>query len=156
MRLKESAGDDYVPEVAAYQAVTISDALYGNDVMSAFELAKGFTKPVNAKSADSTVPQDFIDARDKLPARRRLALGLRSKTTAEVPVATGETVKTVFKRKILTSAASGVNPKRYLQPLTVPALSPYLAATADSSLPRLRMLPRHLPDIIRSSGSSAS
>lgn len=34
-------------EVLAVRAMSISNDLYGNDVMSSFEQAKGFTKPIN-------------------------------------------------------------------------------------------------------------
>ena len=59
LRLKEAAADDFNPILGTYKAVSISNDLYGNDTMSAFELAKGFSCPVSAKPIDNVVPDDI-------------------------------------------------------------------------------------------------
>lgn len=58
IRLKEQNGDSFVPEIAAYQAFTISNEIHGNNITSAFEIAKGFTKPLKTKQMDTVVPRD--------------------------------------------------------------------------------------------------
>lgn len=85
IRLKEAAGSEFDPALASYQAVTISNDLYGNDTVSSFELEKGFTHPITSKPLDLTVPHDLRQAGDELQARRKLALILKSKDVPEVP-----------------------------------------------------------------------
>ena len=98
LRLKEDAGKDFDSTLAAYKAVSISNDLYGNDTMSAFEMAKGFCNPVAAKPIDTVVPDDVRDARDQLQARRKLALILRSKAVTEIPLSVGDVVE-VYQKK---------------------------------------------------------
>lgn len=99
LRLKEAAGTDFAPKLAAQKAVSISNDLYGNDIMSAFELAKGFTNPVASKPQECIVPDDVRDARDKMQARRKLALILRSKAVQELPISVGDMVEIFQKRE---------------------------------------------------------
>lgn len=61
--------------------------------MSAFELAKAFTKPVSSKPAELCVPVDVIAACEQLQARRKLALTVRSKALNKVPIAIGDSVQ---------------------------------------------------------------
>lgn len=82
-------------ELHALRAVAVSNDLYGNDVMSSFELAKGFTKPV-ADGSVCTIPEDVVDAHNRLQAKRKLALILKSKATTEPHVATGDMIKIFF------------------------------------------------------------
>lgn len=98
LRLNEDAGTDFDSKLAAYKAVSISNDLYGNDAMSAFESAKGFRSPVAAERSDTVVPDDIRDARDQLQARRKLALILRSKAVKEVPLSVGDLVE-VYQKK---------------------------------------------------------
>ena len=93
LRLKESAGTRHNAILAAYKAVSISNDLNGNDTMSAFELAKGFTKPVCSKPAGCAVPDDVIMAHEKIQARRKLAIMLKSKTVTEFPIRVGDLVE---------------------------------------------------------------
>ena len=98
LRLKEADADAFNPILGAYKAVSISNDLYGNDTMSAFELAKGFSCPIAAKPNDTIVPNDISDARDQLKARRKLALILRSKAVNETPLTVGDMVEVYQKR----------------------------------------------------------
>ena len=66
LRMKEDAGKDFDPTLTAYKAVSISNDLYGNDTMSAFQMVKGFCNPVAANPIDTVVPEDVRDARDQL------------------------------------------------------------------------------------------
>lgn len=66
LRLKYAAWDQHNSRLASYKAVSISNDLYGNDTLSAFELAKGFTKPAMSNTALSLVPDDVITAHNKL------------------------------------------------------------------------------------------
>lgn len=47
VRLKEAAGKGANMPKLAYQAVSINNDLHGNDILSFYELAKGFTKPIH-------------------------------------------------------------------------------------------------------------
>lgn len=67
--------------------------------MSAFELAKGFTNPVTSSPATCKVPDDVRDAHNKLQARRKLALILRSKATKEIPLSIGDLVEVYQKEQ---------------------------------------------------------
>lgn len=76
----------------AIRAVTISNDLYGNDILSSFEQAKGFTKPVTGNSPNAT-PKDIIEAQEKLTAKRKLALILKSKATFEEQITVGDLIE---------------------------------------------------------------
>lgn len=93
LRLKEDAGTGFDPKIAAYKAVSISNDLYGNGTMSAFELGKGFCNPVATKPNDTVVPDEIRDPRDQLQARRKLALIMRSKSVIDEPLSVSDTVK---------------------------------------------------------------
>lgn len=60
MKLKDASPDEQ-PEVHTFRAVTISNDLYGKEFMSAFEMAKGFTKPI-LNGFISTIPDDIVNA----------------------------------------------------------------------------------------------
>lgn len=78
--------------------MTISNDLYENEGISAFELAKGFTKRFIAKPIDTFVPNDVREARKALQARRKLSLILHFKATTEVPISIGGAVETLQKK----------------------------------------------------------
>ena len=98
IRLKEAAGSDFDPELAPYKSVSISNDLYDNEIMSAFELAKGFSKSIAAKPLDNVIPDDVRDARDQFQTRLKPAPILRSKAVTEVPLSVGDLVETYQKR----------------------------------------------------------
>lgn len=72
-------------ELISQHALSISNDLYGNETMSEFELAKGFTKPVNSNKVRE-IPDDVIDVQLRLAARRKIALILKGKATIEIIV----------------------------------------------------------------------
>lgn len=71
-----TAEPDESEELQAYRAVSISNDLYGNYMMSSFELSKGYTKPLVTESTAS-VPSNIVEAHEKLKSKRKLALLLR-------------------------------------------------------------------------------
>ena len=98
IRLKEAAGTELDPKLAAYKSVSISNDLYGNETKSAFELAKSFSKSISGKPIDNIIPDDVRNARDQLRARRKLALILRSKAVTEEPISIGDLVE-IYQKK---------------------------------------------------------
>ncbi len=92
------APNDLHQSIFINKAVRISNDLYGNDVMSANELAKGYARPIRSGDSPTDIPKDIIDAHDALQARRKLTLVLRSKSVHETPVQVGDTVQVFFKR----------------------------------------------------------
>ncbi len=98
IRLKEAAKDNHNAKLAAYKAVSISNDLYGNDTLSAFELAKGFTKPIMNEPIDNLIPDDIIESHEKLQARRKLVLILKSNAIQELPIHIGDLVEVYVKK----------------------------------------------------------
>lgn len=82
LRLK-SASPSSVPGLLAASAVRISNEMYGSETMSSFELAKGYTLPVDANGLPQVTPPELIQARDTLVAKRKLTLMLRSHATRD-------------------------------------------------------------------------
>ena len=66
----------------ALRWATISNHQYCNDAMSSFELATGFTKPVDSNCV-SDMPEDIIGAHQLLQATYKLALMLKTTSTPE-------------------------------------------------------------------------
>lgn len=60
--------------------------------MSAFEMSKGFTKPI-LNGFISTIPDDIVDAQQQLQERRTLSLILKSKSTFEHHIRVGDMVQ---------------------------------------------------------------
>lgn len=87
-----NASPEVDKEVLALRAISISNDLYGNDVMSSFEQSKGFTKPING-NAISAIPEDIIDAEQKIAAKRKLALILKSKSVLEQYIKIGDMIE---------------------------------------------------------------
>ena len=81
----------------AQQSIRMSNELYGSEVCSAFELAKGFTRPIQPGSELKFVPDGVINARDTLIAKRKLNLTLISISTSDIPVKIGDMVQ-VFRK----------------------------------------------------------
>lgn len=59
--------------------------------MPSFELAKGYTKPVDKKPDE--LPNDIIQAYNNIQSRRKLALILRSKAVKEIPLSIGDSIE---------------------------------------------------------------
>lgn len=98
LRIKNADGDNFDEQSSAIRAINISNDLYGNDTLSAFELARGFTKPVSTPTLVQALPNDIVTAHDSLQARRKLALMLRSKSMSEPVVTVGDTVEVYIKK----------------------------------------------------------
>lgn len=98
LRLKADADTNFDSVLAVYRAVAISNGLYGNDVVSAFEMAKGFTKLNNARPADTIILDDVRMAQEQLRARRKLALIFHSRAVTEVTLSVGDSVE-IFQKK---------------------------------------------------------
>jgi len=81
------------------QALRISNDLYGNDTMSATELAKGYTRPIGNGNAPKIVPDDIQAAHDQLMAKRKLNVILRSKATSDIGVTPGDLVQIYIKKQ---------------------------------------------------------
>lgn len=77
---------------AALKSVSISNDLYGNNLMSSFELAKGYTRPLVGIA--NAVPPEILEAQQKLNAKRKLCLILKSKSVSEMPLSVGDMVQT--------------------------------------------------------------
>lgn len=97
LQLKSSAPTKS-PTLLALSAVRISNDLYGSDTLSAFEMAKGYTKPISSDSSCAPVHEEIIRAHDILVAKRKLNKILPSKSTADPKVQPGDLVQ-VFVRK---------------------------------------------------------
>lgn len=69
--------------VLALRAVRVSNDLYGSDVISAFETAKGFTRPVLSDASPVPVDLELIKAHANLAARRKLTRILRLHSLSE-------------------------------------------------------------------------
>lgn len=73
LRLKHANGSKPHP-VLVVEAIRISNDLYGNDVMSAHELAKRYTRPLSADQLLFQIPEEIVSANEKLLAKRKLTL----------------------------------------------------------------------------------
>lgn len=79
------------PSIAALRAVAVSNDLYGNHTVSAYEMAKGYTRPF--EGSPISLPQEMLDAHLNMQARRKLSMIMRSKATKEIPLSIGEMVE---------------------------------------------------------------
>lgn len=84
-------------EALSYQAVTVSNDLYGSDTVSSFEIAKGFTKPIDSTSSRSLVCLDIVDAHEQIISKRRLNMIIRSNTVSPPAVKPGDMVQVFYK-----------------------------------------------------------
>ena len=89
----------YIETMSARQAIRISNDLYGNDVRSCHEFAKGFTRPIESGTLPKIIPQDVREAGATLRAKRKLNLILKSKSTTTVPIKVGNLVQIFIKLK---------------------------------------------------------
>lgn len=94
-RLKLASSTPTPVTLLIQQALRICNDLYGNDVLSAYELAKGFTRPVVSLSPPTPVPDEIIHAHQALLAIRKLTLILWSKAISDIPLTVGD-IRQVF------------------------------------------------------------
>eukprot|EP00171_Calliarthron_tuberculosum_P018762 IDg18762t1 len=99
LRLKEDSEDDLTVSktVLVQQALRITNNLYGNDVASVYKLAKGFTRPIENRDYQSTIPKELVKAHASLNARRKLSLILRSKSVQNDEFKPGSLVQVFLK-----------------------------------------------------------
>lgn len=80
-------------------ALRILNYLYGSDILSSNELAKGYTRPGNSSSFPVKISTEIFEARNALQAKRNLNLILHSKSTYDTPVSAGDFVKIYIKQQ---------------------------------------------------------
>ncbi len=80
------------------EALRISNDLYGNDVMSAHEQAKGYTRPIYSGSPAFEIPTEIVNAHNTLLAKRKLTLILRSKSVQRHHLSEGDLVQIYVKQ----------------------------------------------------------
>lgn len=96
LRLK-SASPSTSDALHAIRAIRISNDLYGLDKMSAFEMAKGFSKPLMINQKPIPVDDELRIAHDELIAKRKLTLILRSNATTNESFKIGDLVQIYIK-----------------------------------------------------------
>lgn len=79
----------------AQKSIFISNNLYGSDIMSAYEMAHGFTRPLNGSV--QKIGDDIIDAQNTLEAKRKLTKILRTKSTHDTIISAGDLVEIFIK-----------------------------------------------------------
>lgn len=99
MFLRLSAHSPEISEsLIVQQTFRIANDLYGNDVLSSSELAKGYTRPINKGVRPKILPEEIVTAHEALIAKRKLTLILRSRSTLDTPVSVGDMVQVFIKR----------------------------------------------------------
>lgn len=81
----------------AHRAVSNSNDLYGFENMLSFEISKGYTKPLLDFVAPESVPQELVESRDLLIAKRKINLVMRSKGTSNPTIEPGNLVQLFIK-----------------------------------------------------------
>lgn len=79
------------------QSIRISDDLYGNNMLSAQELKKGYTRPKLSDTSPTEITMDRHEAQEKLQAPQKLNLSLRHKSTSDIPDSLGNKVEVYVK-----------------------------------------------------------
>lgn len=77
------------------QSFLISNNLYGSDIMSAYEMAHGFPRPLNGIVHE--IDDEIIDAQNTLEAKRKLTTILRTKSTQDSVISHGDLVELFIK-----------------------------------------------------------
>ena len=95
-RLK-AANPELDKRVLALQSIRISNDLYGNDIASATELAKLYTRPAGT-GHPVHVPADLLEAHNTLIAKRKLNAILRAKTTLDKMIKPGDLIQVYIKQ----------------------------------------------------------
>ncbi len=96
-RLKEGNPSESFNRLCS-QAFTISNDLYGNGHCSAFECAKGYTRPICSGKMPVAIPQEVLDAQKERIAKRKLNLILRSKAVQDITLEIGDIVQVFLKQ----------------------------------------------------------
>jgi len=106
LRLKDQVDVDSASKISTcsdcvlvQRTFRVSNDLYGSDTMSAHELAKGYTRPIGITAHPTYLPSELREAHDKLIAKRKLTLILRSKSIIEPEISTGDMVEVFIKKQ---------------------------------------------------------
>lgn len=97
IRLRHASPTEPLP-VLALRAVRVSNDIYGSDVISAYEAAKGYTRPINSCMPPVPVDHELVEAHSNLVARRKLTRILRSHSLTEHNFRLGDLVEVYQKR----------------------------------------------------------
>lgn len=82
--------------MAALQVVSLLSDLNGNDVMSIFKLAKGFTRLLDGDNLKA-VPDDMNEAHSRPQASRRIRLLSKSKVAINDHIVVADMIKVNYK-----------------------------------------------------------
>lgn len=96
----------------ALQVLSISNDLSGSDIISAFEMARGFSRPISNEI--NFIGQDIVDAQQTIQAKRNLTKILRSKAISDISIAPGDLVE-VYVKDGKSKRGSWSSPKTVLQ-----------------------------------------
>ena len=97
LRLRNASPNSDI-KLHAVTAVRISNEMYGTDTLSSFEIAKGYTKPVDNTILPQSTPQELLDAHHELKAKRKLTLMLRSQVSKDICVNAGDLVQVYIQK----------------------------------------------------------
>lgn len=97
--LKESAREQHDTRLALYRSVSISSYFYGNDIILAFNLSKGFTKHLLRSPLEDFILDEVVMSHENLQAKRKPSLIIKSKAVKETPIRIGDFLEVYSKRK---------------------------------------------------------
>lgn len=127
LRLK-SAEPQKPDRLHTIRAIRISNDLYGSDTLSAFEMKKGFSKPLISSQRPIPVDEELHTAHDELIAKRKLTLIMRTNTFLSAQLKIGDLVQ-VFLHDGKSKRGSWNSPRNVLsinsevRSITVPGRS---------------------------------
>ena len=99
LRLKSAipSGD---PRLLIPKMFRISNDLYGKNVASCYELAKGYTRSISG-NVSLILPDEICRAQEELSAKHKLNLILSSKSVSDAPIRVGDYVQVLVKNPFL-------------------------------------------------------
>ena len=89
--------EEWMDALQVQQAIRVSNDLYGSEVLSAKELAKVYSRQIEARATPKLLPQDIVDAYQILLSKTKLTINLRSKTIQEPLIAVGDMIQIFVK-----------------------------------------------------------
>lgn len=113
LRLK-SADSKTSDSLHAIRSIRISNDLYGSDTLSAFEMAKGYSKPLVANQRPIQVDAELQAAHDELIAKRKLTLIMRSNTFPSQSFKVGDLVQ-IYINDGKSKRGSWTSPRKVLE-----------------------------------------
>lgn len=82
-------------KLLVHKAVRFSNGLYGSNILCAYEVEKGITRPVF--NSPAIIPEAFLEAQNTLRAKRKLVPTISSKSPKDV-FSPGDLVYIYFKQ----------------------------------------------------------